>query len=444
MSEKMNPNMEKIFFRFIMENPLEFERVEPYFFKNDDIQFIYTLIREEFLISKNKQVPTPQQILAMVKLQQDEHKIETDFLKVLLKGDTNNYEKEWLDPRFRAWKKSNLLKNNMMKSIEFLRGLDEIDYEQVSTVTGKISQLVNEIGMIEEIEDNMGLDFDEPEDHLQNIAVNKIPSGWSSMDTVLNGGWDTASLVCIVGQTNVGKSMWLNNIAVKMADEGKNIVYVSFEMADYKCMKRMGSMRLKIPIDEYNEKSKDSIYIKNKINELKHSNGGLLNNQIGKIFVKKFPTGAGTLTDLDLYLTKLQQVKKIKIDAICVDYINIMGLERGLEFNSSMLYLKGKHLAEGLRYIADKYNIVVITATQTGKDVWDANDINLRDIPESKAVAETCDVVFGIIRNPDMRKNNKYRLKLLKLRDGDFILNEIRFDFNPKFLLMENDEFVNN
>ena len=126
---------------------------------------------------------------------------------------------------------------------------------------------------------------------------------------------------------------------------------------------------------------------------------------------------------------------------VIVDYINIMSLEKGLDFQS-MLYLKGKHLAEGLRYIADKHNVAIITATQTDKAVWGANDIDLRSIPESKAIAETADSVWAIIRNPEMKKNNLYRLKILKLRDGEHKGEQIRFDFNMNYLTMDNDEFV--
>ena len=141
------------------------------------------------------------------------------------------------------------------------------------------------------------------------------------------------------------------------------------------------------------------------------------------------------------YITKLEQVKKIKIDAVLVDYINIMGIEKGLDF-ANMLFLKGKHLAEGLRYLADKHNVALITATQTNKSVWGASDISLRDIPESKAVAETADAVWAIIRNSEMKRQNKYRLKVLKLRDGEYKDEQIRYDFNTTFLSMENDEFV--
>lgn len=237
-------------------------------------------------------------------------------------------------------------------------------------------------------------------------------------------------------------SMWLNNIAVKIADVGKNVLFVTLEMATHKCMKRMGSQRMRIPINEYDEKSKDEMYMKNKINELKFSSGGgVFEKEMGKLIVKKYPTSSLTITELDNFIYKLEEVKKIKIHALCVDYINIMGLEKGLEFNN-MLFLKGKHLAEGLRYIADKHEVAVITATQTDKSVWGATDLSLKDIPESKAVAETSDTVIGIIRNPTMKKENKYQLKILKLRDGDYGAEQIKFDFNTKYLLMENDQFI--
>jgi hypothetical protein len=236
-------------------------------------------------------------------------------------------------------------------------------------------------------------------------------------------------------------SMWMQNIGVKAADQGANVLFVTLEMGSQKCMKRMGSMRLKIPINDYDEKAEDGIFMKNKLNALKNMNGGLFNSKPGKIIVKKYDTSACTITDLDNFVTKLEAQKAIKINMIIVDYINIMSIEKGLDF-SNMLFLKGKHLAEGLRYLADKHNCCVITATQTDKSVWGANDIDLKSIPESKAIAETADSVWAIIRNSEMKKNNLYRLKILKMRDGEHKGEQVRFNFNTKFLIMENDEFV--
>jgi len=239
-------------------------------------------------------------------------------------------------------------------------------------------------------------------------------------------------------------SMWLQNMAAKMADNGYNVIYITLEMAKYKCIKRLGAMRLKIDIGEYDTMSKDSTFIKNKINELKTmaSSSQLFDGgRVGKLFVKKYPTSDCTVTDLENYIKKFQEVKNIKLDAVIVDYINIMSIEKGFNLDT-MLYLKGKHLAEGLRRLADKCDVAVITATQVDKSVWGANDINLDDIPESKAIAEAADSVWAIIRNPAMKKENTYRLKILKLRDGEHHEEQIKFDFNTKYLTMDNDILV--
>jgi len=238
-------------------------------------------------------------------------------------------------------------------------------------------------------------------------------------------------------------SMWLHNIAVNAANAGTNVLLITLEMTTRKVMKRIGSMRLKINADEYDEKSKDTVFMKQRLNNLKSQSfvGNLFDSQPGKIFVKKYNTSDCTVTDIDNYIRKFEEVKRIKVGMVIVDYINIMSIEKGFDI-TNMLYLKGKHLAEGLRKIADKYECAVITATQTDKAVWGASDIKLADIPESKAIADTSDSVWGIIRNPEMKRNNIYRLKILKLRDGEHHEEQVRFDFNQKFLTMENDVLV--
>jgi len=239
-------------------------------------------------------------------------------------------------------------------------------------------------------------------------------------------------------------SMWLYNSAKNAADNGHNVLVVTVEMAKRKVTKRLGAMRLKIDIDQYDELSKDPNFIKSKIIQMKNTtNLGLFNDgKLGKIWVRKFNTGSCTIDDIDNLLSKIEETRNVKIDMVVIDYINLMSVDKLHKDIGSNLYQKGKHLAEGLRYIADKYNLALITATQVDKAVWGANDVKLQDIPESKAVAETADSVWAIIRNNDMRRDNKYRLKILKLRDGDHKGEIIGFDFHPRYLNIENDQLL--
>lgn len=443
MAESMNTNMEKHYFIYILDNPDQFSKVEPYFFKNSDIQFIYTVIREEYIRSESHIVPSPQQIYSMVKLADQENKINDKVIKLLLQSDNSDISGEWLLPRFKGWKIQNQLKGDMLKGIDMVRGIEEINYDNVVEVAQKLKGMFGNVLLVDDDDNDLGEDFDDPESHKQQISKNCIPTGWSSIDSLLGGGWNKSTLNVIMGETNVGKSMWLHNIAVNAANAGVNVLVITLEMATRKVMKRLGSMRLKINSDEYDEKSKDPIFMKQRLSNLKSQSsvGNLFDSQPGKIFVKKYNTSDCTVTDIDNYVKKFEEVKRIKVGMIVVDYINIMSIEKGFDI-TNMLYLKGKHLAEGLRRIGDKYECAVITATQTDKAVWGASDIKLGDIPESKAIADTADSVWGIIRNPEMKRNNIYRLKILKLRDGEHHEEQVRFDFNTKFLTMENDVLV--
>ena len=445
MAEIMNTNMEKHYFIHIMDNPDQFSKVDPPFFKNSDIQFIYTVIREEYLKSESHIVPSSQQIKAMVKLADQEGKINDKVINLLLTSDNSDMDSEWLLPRFKGWKIQNQIKGDMLKGIDMVRGIEEINYDNIVEVAHKLKGMFGNVLLVDDDDNDLGSDFDDPESHKQLVSKNCIPTGWSNIDTILGGGWSKSTLNVIMGETNVGKSMWLHNIATNAANNGANVLVITLEMATRKVMKRLGSMRLKINSDEYDEKSKDPVFMKQRINNLKSQSGAgvgnLFDSQPGKIFVKKYNTSDCTVTDIDNYIKKFEEVKRIKVGMVIVDYINIMSIEKGFDI-TNMLYLKGKHLAEGLRRIGDKYECAVVTATQTDKAVWGASDIKLGDIPESKAIADTADSVWGIIRNPEMKKNNVYRLKILKLRDGVHHEENVRFDFNTKFLTMENDVLV--
>lgn len=207
MNEKevMNVQMEKFFFTYILENPTQFFKVEPKFFKNEDIQFIYKIIRDEYLVSKSKKTPSDQQIVAMIKLHDPEEKISNNVIKALIKNDNSVHEPEWLEKRFKAWKMSNLIKITTYDNIERIRNLDEINYDNVSDVASQLKSVYNNLSLIEDDDHDLGADFDDPEMHKQETSKNKISSGWGNVDVLLHGGWDKGSFSILMGETNCGK-----------------------------------------------------------------------------------------------------------------------------------------------------------------------------------------------------------------------------------------------
>lgn len=238
-------------------------------------------------------------------------------------------------------------------------------------------------------------------------------------------------------------SLWMQNLAVKSADNGYNVLYITLEMSEKKVMKRLGSMRLKIPINDYDTISRDSDYMKKRIEGFyNNSDGGenIFEKKVGKIYTKFWAAGTATVNDFDNYIQKLKDKKGIKINLVIVDYITLIAVGRNT--SSDNLYTKGKSLAESLRALASKWKVPVISGIQVAKGAWNSTDITLESIPESKAIAETADTFFAIIRTEEMKRNNLYRLKLLKQRDGDFSRSTIKLDLNTKYLTLENDTFL--
>jgi len=440
----MTAQLEKVFFSFIMKNKKYFDIVKPYFFRNSEIQFVYGVIRNYIVNGSDVSIPTPRQILDMVSLEDKEGVITKDILKSMLQVDLKEYdEKNFIEPKFNAWILSNRLKTGTVDIIDETRNLDSIsDFEKAIEAADKIRAIVEEMSSTKFVQDDdMGSDFDDPEQHVQDSSKFKVKCGFETIDHMLGGGWDISTLNVIMAETNNGKSLWMQNFAVKSADMGHNVLYVTLEMSERKVMKRLGAMRLKIPINDYDKLSKDTEMIKKKIASLAKAEGGdLFDKKVGKIITKFWAAGTATISDFENYIQKLKEKKDIKIDLIIVDYITLVSAPKGL--GADNLYTKGKALAEGLRALGAKYKCPIITGVQVAKDAWNSSDITLESVPESKAIAETADTFFAIIRTEEMKRQNLYRFKLLKQRDGDFLKSQIRLNLNSTYLTLENDQFL--
>lgn len=444
----MTIGIEKIFFGYILQHKKYFHIVESYYFKNNEIQFVYDIIRKYMLKDSDIELPSPKQILEMVSLEDRDGMITREILKSILTVDLNEYDEDnFIVPRFNSWILSNRIKAGTVDIIEETRNLDGInDFETTLSTASKIKEIVEHMSSTNFVndDDDMGSDFDDVETHVQDSSKFKVKCGFPTLDHMLGGGWDIGTLNVIMGETNSGKSLWMQNLAVSSANLGYNVLYITLEMSERKVMKRLGSMRLRIPVNDYDVVSKDVELMRKKIDALKNSSssGGsdLFDKKVGKIYSKFWAAGTANVNDFDNYLQKIKDRKGIKIDLIIVDYLTLMVPPKNT--GGDTLFTKGKILAEGLRALGSKYKAPVVTALQVAKDAWNASNISLESVPESKAIPETADTFFAIIRTEEMKRQNWYRLKMLKQRDGDFLKSQIRIKLNPTYLNLENDEFV--
>lgn len=442
----MTVSLERVFIKYILKNKKHFQTVLPSYFKNPDIEFVYSIIRKWMIKHPDVEVPTPKQLFEMVHLEDNDRKISTDIFKAIFSADLSEYdETNFIKPKFNTWILINRIREGTLNIVDETRAVGDVsEYDQAITIANRLKTIMDDSTKLDfDQDDDLGSDFDDEEAHSQDLTRTKISTGFSTIDHILGGGYDVGTLNVMISETNNGKSLWMQNLAYRTADLGKNVLYITLEMSEKKILKRIGAMRLKIPINSYDTASLDKDFMKKKISELRSKTGidSAFSNGMGKIKVKFYAAGTSTLNNFHQLLDDYISKQNLKFDLIIVDYITLIAPIKGLNFESN-LYQKGKHLAEGLRAIASKYSCAVLTAIQISKDAWGSNDITLDSVSESKAIPETADSLFAIIRTEEMKRNNKYRLKLLKQRDGSFDRSMVILDLNTNFLTLENDNFL--
>ena len=219
-------------------------------------------------------------------------------------------------------------------------------------------------------------------------------------------------------------------------------------MSTAKVTRRIGANLFDITLEDYDSIVEDSNKVRKKLNNLSMSSI----MPLGKLFIKEFPTGQGTVLDVERYIKEIEETQRFKVDVVIIDYINIMCNYRLP--NRESTYLKIKQIAEDLRGIAVKYNLAIITATQCGRSALNGSDINMEDVAESMGLLHTVDTCFGIIQTDDMRMGvgNEdesgncvpfYYLKILKIREGEGRDTKFKIDANyNKMKLFERSDMV--
>ena len=191
-------NNEQVIFKYILENPMYYRYVDKGFFKNKNLS-ILILIAKRFY-KEYKEVPSEAQMIAIVN---DDDKVDIDstFISTVYEINTNSYDQSWLKRTSECWIKFRNLHRNLVEGSELARESD-VTVDNVDTIVQKI---VDTVGLSNSIDFNFdrGLDFFDAASHYQDVS-RKITSGYKYVD-MITGGYDEKTLVCYVGQSNVGK-----------------------------------------------------------------------------------------------------------------------------------------------------------------------------------------------------------------------------------------------
>jgi len=400
---------ENVVLRNVLESPGYLEIARPEFFKNDSFRAMLEVAKDFW--KKYKQTPSKDQLKESIKLAGRSGEIQGSEIDGIFSIDLSKYEGDWLKETTEFFIEYKNLTKSAVDALKYLQSTPATS-ENIKNVIETFKGIIQERNSLD-FSFEEGLDFFNADNHKQPTH-NTFSTGYHFLDTVLGGGFSAKALYVFMGMPKVGKSLWLGNLAAQAVKSGHNVAILSLEMSDRKYVKRLGANILGIPINEYNEKALDEQEIKVKIRNIPFNTL----TQPGNLYVKEFPTSQASVLDIERYLKKVEEMKKIKFKVVVIDYINIMKNWRNP--NSENTYMKIKQIAEDIRGMAMSNDWSVITATQTKQSEFDSTDLSISSASESSGLVATVDGMFGIIQDPIMYANREYKLKLLANRDDGY------------------------
>jgi replicative DNA helicase len=247
--------------------------------------------------------------------------------------------------------------------------------------------------------------FDDIDKHIKELTTiyNPMPVGWTFLDERLEGGLYPKTLTCLVGQVNVGKSIFLGNIAANYVMRNRNVLLISLEMSEHMYAKRISAQLTQIPHND----------LKVYTNELKEQVIHIQKQLDSKLVIKEYPPKTVTVRHLDGYITKLKH-HGFSPEVVVIDYINLLK-SSSKNLNS---YETIKEIAEQLRALSFKFNIPFVTASQLNRGAFNTSSPGMEGISESIGLAATCDVICSLWQEDEDKELGVIKLGMIKNRFG--------------------------
>jgi archaellum biogenesis ATPase FlaH len=356
---------------------------------------VYKGLFKEFTsyIAKFNSLPTKEAFKIEVdsadRLTDDQYRVAMEILP-----DIFQYAHEdisWLVDRTEKWCQDRAVFNAVMESITILSKALSVTFDT-----------------------NIGHDYLESVDERYDFYTQteeRLPFDLDYFNRITKGGLPNKTLNIALAGTGVGKSLFMCHCAGASLSQGKNVLYITMEMAEERIAERIDANLLNVPIDQLEHLSKDMF-----TNRVK----GIADKTNGKLIIKEYPTGQAHANHFRALLNELKLKKQFIPDMIFIDYLNICASARmkgmGGAINS---YTYIKSIAEELRGLAVEFDVPIVSATQTTRSGYSNDDLGLEDTSESFGLPATADLMFALISNDELSASGQILVKQLKNRYND-------------------------
>ena len=378
--------------------------IKPEYFNDYSDKILFDIINN-FVVSYG-QSPTREVLSIEVDNRKDLNEDTYKELQVKIQ-DINNTEvdSQWLLDSTEKWCKQRAVYLALLDSVKIADGQDDKRSEDA------IPSILQE-ALAVSFDDHIGHDY--IEDYEDRFAFyhrneNKVPFDLSLFNKITKGGISNKTLNVALAGTGVGKSLFMCHMASSALLQGKNVLYITLEMAEEKIAERIDANLLNVNIKDIEDLPEQ--LFESKVQRLAQKT-------TGKLIIKEYPTASAHSGHFQALLNDLSLKKSFKPDIIFIDYLNICASSRykGALVNS---YTYVKAIAEELRGLACEFDLPIVSATQTTRSGYGSSDVDLTDTSESFGLPATADFMFALISTEELEGINQIMVKQLKNRYND-------------------------
>ena len=332
----------------------------------------------------------------------------TELIGVL---DDSPSDEEWLLNTSEKWCRDRAIYLALMESIKIADGQD------AKKEKGAIPSILSD-ALAVSFDNNIGHDYlKDYEERYESYhrKEDKIPFDLEYFNKITKGGIPNKTLNIALAGTGVGKSLFMCHMASSCLANGRNVLYVTMEMAEEKIAERIDANLLNVNIQEITDLPKPMF--ESKVTSLAKKTQGTL-------IIKEYPTASAHSGHFKSLLNELALKKSFRPDIIFIDYLNICASSRyrGNANVNSYSYIKA--IAEELRGLAVEANVPIVSATQTTRSGFASSDVDLTDTSESFGLPATADLMFALISTEELEGLGQIMVKQLKNRYNDPTINK--------------------
>lgn len=413
----MNKNVNRIeltILRHLIHNESYMRQVLPFlkvdYFTSSSDQIVYKLVRA--FIDNYNQPPTLEALeiaLSDTNLNENQFKESYEIIQELTAPQAVN--QEWLLQETEKFCKDKAVYNAILQSISILDGKDKLHSKD-----GIPSLLQDALGVC--FDHSVGHDYiDNSSDRYEfyHRLESRIPFDLELFNKITQGGLPNKTLNIALAGTGVGKSLFMCHVAAGALTQGKNVLYITLEMAEERIAERIDANLLNVEIDQIKDLSKQMFTDRVK---------KITSKTQGKLIIKEYPTASAHVGHFKALLNELSLKRNFKPEIIFIDYLNICSSSRFKPGGGVNSYTYVKAIAEELRGLAVEFNLPIVSATQTTRSGYSNTDVELTDTSESFGLPATADFMFALISTEELEQLNQIMVKQLKNRYNDPTLHK--------------------